>query len=291
MRAVATLAGLLLLAAACAPVPRPFDRAPAPGGPVLPAHLGNDSVLVLPVSGTPGDGGLALAGEVAARLRDSGIPATARPDGGGGMRIAGAIENDGQPADGAIVRIAITWELRSRTGATETLETIGAVPAGEWALASPLALSQLAAASVPDLLATLRPDAPAPPPATDSPPVALWKVDGAPGDGSAALTAAMRHALQKRGVSIATGQDGAAVLLGSVHRIPAGPGREEIEVLWTLIRPDGSELGRVRQANTLPVGRLDGVWGPVAGAVAEAGADAIAALIDETVAARAGTAP
>ncbi|MEX2642733.1 MAG: hypothetical protein WD270_04725 [Acetobacterales bacterium] len=281
MRVVgAALAASLMLAAACVPVPRPFrDSA---GTVQLPPQLGNDSVAVLPVDGTPGGGGQVLAEEVARRLREAGVPATADPEGRAGIRISGEV--GGTAADGTnadMTRVTLFWVVANRTGDREAVTTGAAVPLGEWQLASPLALARLAEASVADLLPAVRPKAPpAPEPAQGGPKVALWSVDGAPGDGNEALAAAMRGALTGRGVTVVEeGAETTAVLLGSVHVRPVEATREEIEVLWTVIRPDGSEVGQVRQANVLRAGSLNGVWGQVAGAVAEAGADGVVDLI------------
>ena len=60
---------------------------------------------------------------------------------------------------------------------------------------------------------------------------------------------------------------------------PPTAGRQHVKVSWALQRADGSEIGEVSQENAVPAGSLDGPWGDIAFAVANAAAPGVAELI------------
>lgn len=124
-------------------------------------------------------------------------------------------------------------------------------------------------------------ETPIPPRPLDA--VVVYRVDGAPGDGAVALQRGMRRALRTRGIPVVGNiTDDTYVVLGAVH-IDGGPtpGRETVEIDWTVIRPDGQRVGSVRQRNSVEIGRLDGAWGTIAMAAADGGADGVASLLKE----------
>ena len=120
------------------------------------------------------------------------------------------------------------------------------------------------------------------------PRVVVRPVDGAPGDGRLALRRAMERALTRRAVPVVAADatedaEDALMVLGSVHVSEAG--RDQwVEVRWTVMAPDGVELGVVSQSNTVPPGALDGPWGELAEAVADGGADGVRALLEAAAA-------
>jgi hypothetical protein len=118
---------------------------------------------------------------------------------------------------------------------------------------------------------------------TDSgpdPAVVLAAVDGAPGDGDLKLSRAMRRALDEVGVLLVPVPDDSTPLLtGAVHLAPAAGNKRRVEIVWTLIRPDGSEVGRVGQADDLPQFQAEGDWTVLAQAIADAGAPAVLRLL------------
>ena len=50
---------------------------------------------------------------------------------------------------------------------------------------------------------------------------------------------------------------------------PVSRTQQRIEIVWTVSRRDGEDLGRVAQLNEVPAGTLNGFWGDVALVVAE----------------------
>jgi hypothetical protein len=99
----------------------------------------------------------------------------------------------------------------------------------------------------------------------------LIPVRGAPGDGNRSLTARMRDRLSGFGFAVQDEAEGAGFAVsGEVTVAPAAArGQQRIEIVWTVSRRDGQDLGRVLQLNEVPAGSLNGLWGDVAFVVAE----------------------
>ena len=73
---------------------------------------------------------------------------------------------------------------------------------------------------------------------------------------------------------------GGLVILGSVEVGAAIANRQNVRIEWSVIAPDGSELGTVQQENTVPKGALDGAWGGLVVIIAENAAKGIVALLE-----------
>ena len=117
--------------------------------------------------------------------------------------------------------------------------------------------------------------------------LAVRAVTGAPGDGARALPRAMDFALRRVHVAIAEKAEDreSYVLTGRVELSPPASGRQQVRVSWALRRADGSEIGEISQENAVPAGSLDGPWGDIAFAVANAAAPGVAQLIRQAKAA------
>lgn len=105
-------------------------------------------------------------------------------------------------------------------------------------------------------------------------------VTGAPGDGKSALTTAIRKRLAASGLKAASaGGRNVYTVKGSVSLLPGAEGKQSVRIDWQVVDPNGRRLGTVSQQNTIQKGSLDGQWGPVADAAANAAADGIIKLI------------
>ena len=110
--------------------------------------------------------------------------------------------------------------------------------------------------------------------------VRLLPVRGAPGDGNRSLTARMSEQLAALGFRVQEQSDGAQfAVLGVVEMAAAPRGQQRIEIVWTVQRRDGYDLGRVLQLNEVPAGSLNGLWGDVAFIVASEAAGGIRDVI------------
>jgi hypothetical protein len=74
------------------------------------------------------------------------------------------------------------------------------------------------------------------------------------------------------------GQGKHFTVAGKVAMAPAAEGKQKVTVSWTLLGPDGNQVGQVNQENAIPAGSLDGRWGDVAYAVAKSAAGIVALL-------------
>jgi hypothetical protein len=103
------------------------------------------------------------------------------------------------------------------------------------------------------------------------PPVVLLKpVRGAPGDGNVSLTTRMAERLAVLGLQVQDQAEGAGYAVeGVVTVTPPERGLQRVEIVWTISRRDGYDLGRVLQLNEVPSGSLNGLWADVAYVVAE----------------------
>jgi len=142
------------------------------------------------------------------------------------------------------------------------------------AAAAPDATAGIAAAST----ATPRPVA-APKPSG----VIVAPVTGAPGDGRRSLTTALKKRLYKDGVKLANGTStNVYTVQGIVKLSSASGGKESIRIDWQVLDPSGKRLGTVSQQNTIPKGSLNGPWGAIAPAAADAAADGIIKLLPKS---------
>lgn len=105
-------------------------------------------------------------------------------------------------------------------------------------------------------------------------------VVGAPGDGSSALTSAIRRELERKSVPLV---DQAGVGSNRVEgRVSVGQpsgGKQVVQIEWVVLDPGGNQLGVVTQKNSIQQGALDGAWGQTAESAASAAAVKIATLL------------
>lgn len=248
----------LVLLAACQPLPQPFrpdDKAGAASARLL-APKADASLYVAPIAGPGGDD---LADTVAKELREAGIPAFSDQ----ANRYARLLV--GERRAGRMV-----WQVVEPGG---RLEHEIAVPliVGEPSAA-------LARRSARQIDAELRPVVETG--TVAGPAVHLAAIEGAPGDGNLALAEALKVELLRRGIGMVEAGPGVPRVRGAVRMLSGGLASEQIvEIRWALDDPDGTEVGSVGQSNTVPRGRLDGVWGNLAWAAAAGGADGVAELL------------
>jgi hypothetical protein len=290
--AAAGVASVLALAAttACQPLPQPFaDDRPPPGSPLL-TLKDSAGVLVEPVVGTRGEAGQRLAEAMAAALRNIDVPAsTGGVTNRAGYRLVGTAVEKRLPDGRAAVDFA--WELLGPDGSRAGASTQHAeAPAAAWWGGDEAVLASIARSAAPRIAALVQEEAPAESPAAGPPKVAVREVVGAPGDGSKSLTRAMAAALKMANLGVAGGEaagaaatpeDSAFVVAGRVDVARAVEGKQQVKIVWSVLRPDGGEIGKVNQENAVPAGSLDGKWGDIAYAVATAASDGIVAILEK----------
>ena len=277
----ALLASLALLAA-CGDLPQPFRG--RPGG--LAGDLSQPPGLRVAVA-RPGVGALLdsaaaerFAEALATSLRGNEVPATAADPLPLDWRVTVEASQDGRS-------VTPRFTLLNPDGVDQGRVTGRAVAFRAWADANEDALrgaAQYAAPRLAELLLRAEarrrgttPDALA----GNAPRVFLAGVRGAPGDGNTALAERVRGALNQRGMVV---QDNAVAagfaVSADVSVVASGmPNEQRVEIVWTVSRRDGEDLGRVIQLNTIPARSLDRFWGDVASAAASEAAGGIRDVI------------
>lgn len=268
MRLLPALA-LLLLVAACGEMPQPFrheglNPSVAPPGP--------RSVMVR----APDDGpsGAGLAGAIVKRLAEQDIPASTRSATAGSWVLAAEPEGRG-------ATLALRWLLAPPDGEPPASFT-QTLPAGVWEKAGAATLNRMAdevVAHFGPALHGVDPDAPAAPPPR-VPVVRIEPLAGLPGDGNTALAGAMRRILDRMGMRLV--EDDAQAdfrVQGRISITADAGGQDLLAASWTVISPAGEELGTANQQGPVPKGRLNGVWGSLAGDIAAGGADGVAQIL------------
>lgn len=271
---------LLFCLAACQPLPHPFADAvrSQPGAPPL-SPPDSAGIAVMPVAGAPAPLAGQLAQAMAKALRDADVPASTMAHNQHSYRLYGAATQ--APQGTAEATVTVVWRLETAAGRSlGSPAGTAAAPAAAWRQGDPHLATRLAGAAAPAIAALVEGDAPLPAQGI-GPVVAVQGVTGAPGDGSRTLAQAIGTALKRANLTVAAtpGAKASFILTGRVLMSPPAAGKQDVKVSWILARPDGSEVGLVRQENAVPAGSLDGAWGDVAYAVAAAAAPGIARLI------------
>jgi len=278
MRFIA-VAGLLLLAA-CQPLPRPFAHDVPPPNAAILTPPDSAGVVVDPVAGAPEAAAQQLAAAMAKALQDQDVPADTHARNQGSYHLTGTATT--RDVGNGNLLVTIAWQMREASGMPLSRQDSAlTVPAAAWQQGS-AAIAPLARQSAPFFAKAVESTAPAP--VVDSNPVvAVQSVTGAPGDGAQSLARAMALALRRSNLTLAENPSDKAnfLVVATVDVSPPADGKQEVKIAWLLRRPDGGQVGEVKQDNAVPAGSLDGPWGLTAYEAANAAAPGIAALIAE----------
>lgn len=269
----------LLLLAACNGAPPPIMARTAPAAALSPPD--SAGIYVLPGENAPAASAGALAAAMATALQQADVPASAQSSNRGSYRLQPVVTATSGPDGHATIRIV--WELRNAAGKAVGSTSSGTVAAAAaWQRGDDKLAAALAAPAAPAVAKLIAGDV-SPPQGGLNPVVTLRPVAGAPGDGDRSLTRAMSSALTRANLTLATAPSDKKdfIVAGTVEVSPANGPQQQVKVTWVLTRPDGSEVGRVKQENAVPAGSLDGAWGDVAYAVAGAAAPGVRRLIEE----------
>jgi hypothetical protein len=267
---------LLLGLAGCQPLPQPFaEDAPPSDAPIM-TLKDSAGIVVQPVAGGP----VPLAEAMADALRSADVPASTQNSNRGSYVLAGSAEE--RPLAGERARITLPWALRGPDGSDAgTYDQVTESNVARWRGGDATLLKELVGAAAPAIAEMLQEEGAIGVDAEQR--VAVPPVTGAPGDGTRSLARAMELALRQASISVIEGDAPAGKhfsVAGKVAMAPAAEGKQKVTVSWTLLDPDGGQIGQVNQENAVAAGSLNGRWGDVAYAVAKSAADGIVALLD-----------
>ncbi|MBO1074051.1 hypothetical protein [Roseomonas marmotae] len=265
---------LLLVAAACGDLPQPYRG--NPGGDAARLALPPAYRIAVPPPTEvmlPDEATKDLAEAMAMALREAEVPASVTTPQPLDLKLSIVV----QRADNNRNAVVPRYTLYNADGESLASNTGAPVPLRAWSTAAPAVFKQLGERDAPGI-ASLLAGIEAARKETHSealagkgvPRLRLVPVTGAPGDGNTALTARMQEFLAKRGLVSQNNADGADFAVeGHVNMVDVPGNLQRVEVLWTVTRRDGYELGRVLQMNEVPKGSLNRFWADVAYVVAE----------------------
>jgi hypothetical protein len=276
----AVIVALLSALSACQPLPHPFaDEMPPPNSALM-TPPDSAGVVVQPVAGAPGASAQSLAAAMAKALQDNDVPASTEARNRGSYSLQGTATT--KDMGGGKIGVTIAWEMHGSDGKVSGQQQSSATVAqADWNTGSDN-LAGLAVEPAPALAKIIETKAPLPVNGTD-PLIAVHQASGAPGDGSQALATAMSAALRREQLALADfpGAVPNFVVEVQVAITPPASGKQKVSIAWSLHRPDGGQIGEVKQENAVDAGTLDRVWGLTAYDAANAAAPGITALIDE----------
>lgn len=270
MRCRGLVALVLLLAAACQPVPHPFAHDGAPDTRLLelPDSAG---IVVQPVDGAPPSTSAALGLAMADALRKANVPATTRSGNRASAWLHGRIVDDGRDA-------RLIWDLSAADGKIlgSVSRSIEGTPVAAWAAGDKDLMAAIAGNAAPAIAALVQEQAPG---EVRVPPVYVQPVEGAPGEGNGRLRAAMLLALGARQLQTATAPNQTTLVLAgrvTVAAVPRAPDYHRLRLVWKVTDPYGIEVGEIAQENEIQATALESGWQQIAGEVAR---DAAAGIL------------
>src|SRR5690606_24213761 len=252
---------------ACQPVPQPFADESGASNPLLQVPE-THGLFVGSLDGIPGEYSDRLRRRLAEALQEEGVLASVRSGNGRSYWLTGSVRC-------TVSGGRLDWRLQAPGGSVVALfDGVGPEASASTSFAREVAVALRRSLPEEELSAggTVA--------EVEGPAMALADVEGAPGDGSVALTRALRAALAMRGIRVATGEETDLTVRGEVDVSPARPGVERVDLLWSVLGPEGEVLGTVEQSNEIAAGSLNGRWGSVAEAAAQGAADGIVGVLD-----------
>ena len=188
------------------------------------------------------------------------------------------------PIDGQRLAVELDWRLSDADGKVVGEHRATAeVRRSQWGVAGKQPYATLAERSVTGIAALVHDPTTQPTSASREPetrPFYVWPVAGAPGNGGRALSQAMGVALRAAKLPTTPEMyDDALVIAGSVRLMPPEKGRQQVEILWTVLDSSGREVAKVSQSNAVQEGTLDGDWGELAQIIADAAVPSVVDLV------------
>ena len=229
-------------------------------------------IRVEPVDGPPAPMARLLAQSVAAELDTLRVLASVGVAGDSRYVLRGRAERNRDNSRVPFI-VVIKWDLVDASGKLVGNHSQGVEGTWwQWEYGDPRIIRSVGKAAATPIAAMVRvaPDT-VPPGAPQPVNLLIVAVKGAPGDGNVALTRDMKVAAKAAGIATTELPDVATHVLQGVVRAEAPSGaRQRVTIVWTMTTPDGREVGKATQENTVGAGSLDGAWGPVAAVVARA---------------------
>jgi|TARA_B100000530_G_scaffold297870_1_gene217402 hypothetical protein len=267
----------VLGATACQPIPQPFQPSASKksGNPLL-----GGGIAVRPVAGLRGRAGQRLAEKIAGALVQRDIIAFAGTGNSRSKILFGAVT--ARPESDGFRQIEIGWNVLNAPNKVGKKALLNLrVPSADWLQGDEHLLDRIARQSANKIVALVQTTAPVEKIA-DRPKRNLHvsAITGAPPEAGTLLRSELETALSQRSIRVSPQQrEGSLVVAGAITLELADKNVRKISIDWSLLRPDGSELGRLRQENKIADEELEENWPQVARNIAVATANGLRDLL------------
>ena len=281
---IATAFGVLLVVAtACQPLPQPFQPGASQktSNPLLklPDRSG---IVVRPVTGMPGDSGATLAQEMADALINRNLPAFTE----NGNRSSLILTGHAIPRSRGAARseIRLIWKISDPDGLQAGAHVLDiAARKSAWDKGSPTLLRDMAVKSAGKIAALIQGPAEIDRTANRTKrTLHVWKIDGAPETAGALLRAELESSLRRRALRVSSKmRDDSIIIVGTVSLKPGTKGRRALSLEWSVMSPDGKELGKLHQKNSVTSDNLENDWPTIARNIATGAAEGIGNVLNK----------
>ena len=265
----------------CQPIPQPFQPSATQksGNHLLRTEIGG-GIAVHPIAGLRDRDGQRLAEKIAAALVKRDVIAFAGNGNSRSKILSGAATAN--PESDGFRQIKIRWNVRSEpneTGKTTLLNF--RVSAADWLQGDEHLLDRFARQSAAKIAALVQAAAPvakvADRPERD---LHVSTITGAPPEAGTLLRSELETALRRRSIRVATQlRKESLIVAGAIVLGTANKNKRKISIDWSLLRPDGSELGKLQQENKISDEELEENWPQVARNIAVATANGLRDLL------------
>lgn len=277
------LGAIALTVAGCQPLPQPFQPAASKktSNPLLklPDRSG---VVVKPITGMPGDSGAALAREMATALIDRNLPAFTD----NGNRSSFVLTGQAIPRSRGAARneIRLIWRISNPEG-LQTGEHVLDIAARKsaWIKGSPTLLRDMAVKSAGKIASLIQGPAETDRTANRTKrTLHVWQIDGAPETAGALLRAELESSLRRRSLRVSSKmRDDSIIIVGTVSLKAGTKGRRDLSLEWSVMSPDGKELGKLQQKNSVTPDSLESDWPTIARHIATGAAEGIGNVLNK----------
>jgi len=273
----------LIAVLGCQPLPQPFQPSDAKkiSNPLvdIPDRSGDG---VRPVTGMPGEPGAALARAMAAALIERNLPAFTENGNRSSLVLTGnAIA---RTRGAARSEIRLIWRVSDPDG-LQTGEHVIDIAARKsaWMKGSPNLLREMASKSAGKIAGIIQGPA-----VTDltlnkrKRTLHVWPIDGAPKTAAALLRAELETSLRRRALRVSSRmRDDSIVIVGVVLLSPGPKGQRQLGIEWSVMSPDGRELGKLNQKNAVSPKNLENDWPKIARNIATGAAEGIGEMLNK----------
>ena len=279
-KATLVLALLPALMTGCGPSQGPFSTDRAHNKHLVVPLPDAAGIVVRPVSGVSDAQSRALRTAMVEALSRHEIPAALTGGNRAARNIDGVATTEDAANGGRLVRI--DWTLSDRNEKTQaTASSTARISAAIWQDPDPKALLTLVDGAAARFTASIvEPTYGSTVPQSPVIKLHIWPITGPSDAGNELLRTAIGRALARRDFSVVGGMEQAQLILsGEVALAPPKDGKRPIEIIWAMLRPDGKELGRLNQKNTVTEDSLTSGWPGLSRAIATAAAGGVSELI------------